>query len=424
MSQYFPKPYKIFEGNINVKVDLSDYATKSDIKNISNVDTKSFASKTNLASLKTEVDKLHIGKLVPVPVDLNKLSDVVKNDVIKKAVYDKLVEKVNNIDTSRFVLKIKYQTDQSELDKKNSDVSKLVKKTNYNNKIIEIENKTPSISGLAINAALTAVENKIPNISSLIKKKKNTEIEGKHTDHNHDKYITTLEFNKLTAEHLTARLKWADLVTKTDSDDKLRRLYQKTKPNETMHLLVENELKKLKIFDSSYFRRKSHFEEDGTQNYLVLQPVYRSFKRISGVAGGNYIYFLKSAGLSDERIDSITASSHKVIPQLSYYGTKTRVEFIGTCLKQGKATFNDWKIVNIYIVYEISKNFNISSYPTLENCLFGAVSLAKNADIDQCKYFGYGIGFDRHRFFSHPNDGTGKYVILFGGRYEFIHKDW
>ena len=172
MSQYFPKPYKIFEGNINVKVDLSDYATKSDIKNISNVDTKSFASKTNLASLKTEVDKLHIGKLVPVPVDLNKLSDVVKNDVIKKAVYDKLVEKVNNIDTSRFVLKIKYQTDQSELDKKNSDVSKLVKKTNYNNKIIEIENKTPSISGLAINAALTAVENKIPNISSLIKKKK------------------------------------------------------------------------------------------------------------------------------------------------------------------------------------------------------------------------------------------------------------
>ena len=84
MSQYFPKPYEPFGGDINVKVDLSNYATKSDIKNISHVDTSSFALKTNLANLKTEVDKLDIEKLVPVPVDLSKLSDVVKNDVVKK----------------------------------------------------------------------------------------------------------------------------------------------------------------------------------------------------------------------------------------------------------------------------------------------------------------------------------------------------
>ena len=84
MSQYFPKTFKSFEGNINVKVDLSNYATKSDIKNISHVDTSGFALKTNLASLKTEVDKLDIDKLVPVLVDLSKLSDVVKNDVVKK----------------------------------------------------------------------------------------------------------------------------------------------------------------------------------------------------------------------------------------------------------------------------------------------------------------------------------------------------
>ena len=84
MSQYFPKPYEPFGGNINVKVDLSNYATKADIKNISHVDTSSFALKTNLASLKTEVDKLDIDKLVPVPVDLSKLSDVVKNVVVKK----------------------------------------------------------------------------------------------------------------------------------------------------------------------------------------------------------------------------------------------------------------------------------------------------------------------------------------------------
>ena len=84
MSQYFPKPYESFGGDINVKVDLSNYATKADIKNISHVDTSSFALKTNLANLKTEVDKLDIDKLVPVPVDLSKLSDAVKNDVVKK----------------------------------------------------------------------------------------------------------------------------------------------------------------------------------------------------------------------------------------------------------------------------------------------------------------------------------------------------
>ena len=84
MSKYFPEPYGPFGGDINVTVDLSNYATKTDIKNISHVDTSSFALKTNLASLKTEVDKLDIDKLAPVPVDLSKLSDVVKNDDAKK----------------------------------------------------------------------------------------------------------------------------------------------------------------------------------------------------------------------------------------------------------------------------------------------------------------------------------------------------
>ena len=102
MSQYFPKPFRSFGGNINVKVDLSNYATKTDLKNVTHVDTSSFALKTNLASLKTEVDKLDIDKLVSVSVDLSKLSDVVKNDVAKKTVYDKLVGKVDNIDTSDF----------------------------------------------------------------------------------------------------------------------------------------------------------------------------------------------------------------------------------------------------------------------------------------------------------------------------------
>ena len=105
MSQYFPKPFSNFRWNINIKADLSNYVTKSDIKNISHFDTSSFVLKTNLARLKTEIDKLDIDKLVTVPVDLNKLSDLLNNDVVKKTVYDKLVEKVNNINTSGFVLK-------------------------------------------------------------------------------------------------------------------------------------------------------------------------------------------------------------------------------------------------------------------------------------------------------------------------------
>ena len=120
MSQYFTKPYEPFGGDINVIVDLWNYATKTVIKNISHADTSSFALKTNLANLKSKVDKLDIDKLVPVPTDLSKLSNGVKNDVVKKDVYDKLVTKVNTIGTSGFLLKTKYDTDKSELENKNS----------------------------------------------------------------------------------------------------------------------------------------------------------------------------------------------------------------------------------------------------------------------------------------------------------------
>ena len=127
MSKYFPKPYSHKE-NIKVEIDLSNYATKEDIKNITYVDTSSFALKTNLSSLKTEVDKLNIDKLVPVPTDLRKLSNVVKNDVVKKAAYDKLVAKVDNVDTSGFVLKTKYSNDKAEIENKIPDTSVLVKR--------------------------------------------------------------------------------------------------------------------------------------------------------------------------------------------------------------------------------------------------------------------------------------------------------
>ena len=146
MSQYFLKPLRSFGGNINVKVDLSNYATKTDLKNVTYVDTSSFALKINLGSLKTEVDKLDIAKLVPVPVDLSKLKDVVKNGVVKKAVHDKLAAKVNNVDTSEFVLKTEYQTDKKEL--KKNFVTDFVKKT----KLAELEKTISDTRGLATKA--------------------------------------------------------------------------------------------------------------------------------------------------------------------------------------------------------------------------------------------------------------------------------
>ena len=118
--------------------------------------------------------------------------------------------------------------------------------------------------------------------------------------------------------------------------------------------------------------------------------------------------------MSDERSNSITVSNYGVTPFLDYYGTKARVEFSGSFLKEDKVTFNHGKIVNIYIVYEISKSINISDYPTLENCLFGAASLAKNVDIDRYGNSGYCIGFDRHGSFSFPGTGLGRNVIIFG----------
>ena len=139
---------------------------KNWLNNVTHVDTSSFALKTNLASLKPEVDKLEIDKLAPVAVDLRKLRDIIKNDVVGKAVYDKLVAKVNNIDTSDFLLKAKYQTDKTELEKKILNVSNLVEKA----KLTELENKIPDVSSLGAKAALTAVENKMPNLSSLVKK--------------------------------------------------------------------------------------------------------------------------------------------------------------------------------------------------------------------------------------------------------------
>ena len=327
MSQYFPKPYEPFGGDINVTVNLSNYATKDDIKNITHVDILSFALKTNLANLKSEVDKLDVDKLATVTIDLSKLSNVVKNDVVKKTVYDKLVAKVDNIDTSGLVKKTDYNIKVIEIEDKIPDSSSFVKKTDYNTKITEIEDKIPDISGLATKTALTTVENKIPDINGLVRKTDyNTKINITKVN---DKYVATSEFNTLAANVFNARLVLANLITKTDFDAKLPSLNRKITANNTKHFLNDNDL--------SYYRGKQYFGEgSGKQNYLVFLPMgkYFKFNSVPGVI--DRVLSWKSKGLSNESIKPPTTSNNSLNPELNYYGTKTRVKFIRSCLKQSK----------------------------------------------------------------------------------------
>ena len=180
------------------------------------------------------------------------------------------------------------------------------------------------------------------------------------------------------------------MIRKTNFYAKLSSLNTKITKNKTDHLRVENELNKLKTFDSSYFIGKSHFEEDGTQNYLVFQPINKYFKLNTNTL---YILSWQSKGLSTETIDLPTTN---LSPLIDYVRNKIRVKFTGSCLKQSnKLTYTYGKVVNIYILYELSASSSHSDDPTLKSCLFGAVTLTKNADIDKYGYSGYGIGFDR-----------------------------
>ena len=137
----------------------------------------------------------------------------------------------------------------------------------------------------------------------------------------------------MAVDVFNVRLAQANFVTKTDFHAKLSGLNRKITQNKTKHLLVENVLSQLKTFDSGYFIGKSHFEEDGTQNYLVFQPIYRYFKMITNTY---YISSWKSKGLSSESIKPPATSDNSLTPALSYYGTKTRVKFTRSCLKQSK----------------------------------------------------------------------------------------
>ena len=213
-----------------------------------------------------------------------------------------------------------------------------------------------------------------------------TEIANKLNNYNHDKYITTPEFNTLATDAFNTKLLWANLVMKTIFDNTVSSLVSKIAENKTKSKSIENELKTLKTLDLSYFIGKNYFEEDGSKNYLVFQLISRYFKIISNT---KFISSWKSKGLSDETITPYATSDNSLTPLIDYYGSKVRVKFNKGCLKQSNnLTYDYGSRVNIYIVYELGASSSNDSDPTLKNCLFGAVTLTKNADIKKYGYSG------------------------------------
>ena len=138
--------------------------------------------------------------------------------------------------------------------------------------------------------------------------------------------------------------------------------------------------------------------------------MYRHFKMITNT---NSVSSWKFKGLYEESIKTPTTSDNRLTPELSYYGTKTRVKFTESCLKQPKMSYTHVKIVNIYIFYELDASSSHVNDPTLKDCLFGAVTLTKNADIDRYGYSGYGIGSDRRGSSSFPGGGFGENILIF-----------
>ena len=182
-------------------------------------------------------------------------------------------------------------------------------------------------------------------------------------------------------------------------------MIKKIESNKTTDIFIAKQL--------SYLNGKSYFDKAGKQNYLLFLPMRKYFKLSSVTGVIDRALSWRSKGISNESIKPSATSDNSFNPKLDYYGTKIRLQFTRSCLKQSNHIFSHKKNVNIYIVYELAASSSHTSDPTLKNCLFGAVTLTKNADIEKYKYSGYGIGFDRRSSFSFPSGGFGQNVLIF-----------
>ena len=441
MSTYYP-PYKSSSNNIKVELYLTNYATKNDLKNITHTDVSSFASKTNLSALKTEVDKIDIDKLKTVPDDLAKLSNVVKNEVVKKT----------DFSADNYVTRTRFSTDTNalddkidEVDKKIPDVSGLPTKSSVT---ILIKNLDDRIDKLKINyyakktsltnymltstfnSKSTELEYKIKDADIKAKSavtkansiKSNLNDYAKKTDVAND--ITTIKddyvsnasltsrLNDLKSQHIATEVKTIDDKTKKDASDILgfeSRLKQKE------DIVDEVQRENALTSGRDYYLDKM---------YLLYECKAFSFKHTSGK-----INLWKSTGLNnysrDSDMDAVSVATTSLPPLIDNGRMSVRLE--GAYFKQMRLLRpNNDNIVNIYIVYLIGpiSNSRNTDY-TVQNALLGGVKITKDAtDTSKHKYEGYGICFDEGGMFSMGNINNGRNVLIFGvHESSLVHKN-
>ena len=448
---YYP-PYRSSCNNIKVELDLGNYATKDDVKNITRVNVSSFASKTNLAALKTEVDKIDADKLKTIPADLAKLTNAIEHDVFKKTDYntkvtnieaqmagltkntvDNLADitKLKAIDTNSFVNKTKFSADINHLDDKIDgveknipDVSGLATKTSlndylqtstFNSKVTEVESKIKETDIIA-KSAVTKANTIRSNLASYAKKADVT------TD------ITTIKNDYVTNGSLSSQLndlKSQHIATEVTSID------NKTKKNASDILTLENKLKQKEdtINENERglsFNRGLLFYKD--KSYLTCECKLGSFG--FGITSKDTSEW-KSTGIhnysSDFNMNAIVDSGGH-LPNIKSDG-RIHVDLIGNHFQQNKVIIpNNNNVINIYCVYELdSVALSKDTSFTIQNALFGAMQITKNAtDIDKNNYKGYGICFDERSQFGHTitengvnYTSNGRNVLIFGADMSF-----
>ena len=434
MSKYFP-PYNNSSENIKVELDLSNYAMKKDIKDITHVDASGFASKTNLAALKTEVDKIDIDKLKTVSDDLGKLSNVVKNDVVKKTEYNMLKSKVDGIDVSKYVGRTKYETDGKAIyDKIDAAEIKVPVLTDF----VTTARFNHEKNLLATKTALTTVENKIPDVSTLALKaslssllpvssfnSKVTELEGKVTavDNKFSGFVKKTDYStEITsikndyATNASSDSKLNDLKAQHIADE-VKKVDDKTKKNVSHILGFESRLKQKE--DTVNENERGHSFTRGLfyylqQSYLIYECRTWPFS----YNNDGKIKHWKSTGINNlSRNSDMDAISDAALlfPSLED-DDRINVKLTGNYFVQTKVIIpNCDKIVNIYVVYMLDLIASTRNTDfTIQNALVGAVNVTKNADISKNKYEGYGLCFDEGGTFSKGNINTGRNVLIFG----------
>ena len=417
---YYP-PYKSSSNNIKVELDLTNYATKTDLNNVTHVDTSSFASKTNLAALKTEVDKVDIDKLKTAPIDLAKLANAVENDLVKKTVYNTKVTSIetqiagltkNTVDnladitklkaivTNSFVLKTKLASDVTTLEnnidtvnKKIPDISGLATKTSlnaylqtsmFNSKVTEVENKIKAADIIAKSANTKA--NTIR--SDLTAYAKKTDVATDITAIKND-YVTnaslTSQLNDLKSQHIATEVTVIDNKTKNNASDVLALEYKLQEKEDTIN---ENER-------GLSFNRGFFFYMD--QSYLVYDCNMGSFQFTNGkISTGKSTGIFNYSG--DSNMNAVGDASGD-LPDIKNDGTMY-VYLSGNHFQQNKVIIpNNDNVINIYCVYEIQP---ISSSRDTSFTIQNAMQILKNA-IDNSKnnFKGYGICFDERSQFGH-----------------------